>query len=218
MALSYENNLDKCTIITTDGKEYKKLSDIPETEYVNIHTINNMNPKLIKSDKYFFKIKKLINIRFISCDFDKWNELVGEKITNKISHFEKLSILGIIDHNNYSLVLHNTGNFIWKNKMTIFNPSNSDLTNILDIVEYLNIINDTEYDYINIPNTIKYLHICINNINEYKQSNLPIGLQTITITIPEIYKRNCKKELYSIIKIKTKLPFECKLIIDDVFS
>ena len=217
MVLYNEINLDKCIIITINGKEYKKLSDVPECEYLNIHTIKDVNPILFKNHERFNVISKFINLRFISCDLDDWTKSIKEKLINDIACLEKLSIFGMIDYDKFSRGPHNTGSFIWKNNMTIFNPNNADFTNIPNNIEYLNIINDTECDYVNIPYTVKHLHICINKINNYKQTNLPVKLQNITITIPEIYKRCSKNELYSTIKYKTKLPFGCELIIDDIY-
>jgi len=216
--MSLNNNLDKCVIITTTRKEYRNLLDVPEKEYSNVHTIQDINPKLIKTNnENFLKIAGFTNLRFMSCDYDNWSELVWENILDNIAHFRKLSILGIIDYNKYSFVPHNTGSFIWENNMTIFNPNDAKLQNIPEHIEYLNIINDAEHDYVDIPDTIKHLHVCIQKINNYKQTNLPVQLKSITITIPKMYERHSKNELYSIIKFNTKIPFECELIIDDVF-
>jgi hypothetical protein len=212
-----ENKLDKCIIVLENGNEYKKISDVPENEYFNVHTLKDMNPLLIKTHKYFKFINKFINLRFISCDTDDWNKTISNPIINNIACFEKLSILAKIDYITYSFVLHDTGSFIWENKMTFFCPSNTDLLNICGDIQYLNIISDRECDYMNIPYIVTHLHISINDINSYMQSNLPMGLHSMTVTIPEILKRPCRNELYSKIRFKTKLPFGCELILDDVF-
>ena len=116
-----------------------------------------------------------------------------------------------------SFIPHDVGKYIWKDKITIFNPSIKDLEDILSNIEYLNIINDNDCDYINIPNTIQHLHLSIKKLNNYKQSNLPYGLKSLIITIPEMYKSFAKEEINETITLKTKLPFGCELIIDNDF-
>lgn len=218
MIINYKKNSDKCIILTQNNNEYKKISDIPESEYSYVHTIKNINCNFIKKKNEFYKISKFINLRFILCDIDNWEKSVKEEIINEIAFFEKLSNVSIIDYCTYSLIPHNNGTFIWENKMTIFNPTNIILMGIPDSIIYLNIINNNEYDYVNIPSTVKHLHICINKIEDYKQTNLSVELQSITITIPELCKRYPRDYLYTVVKSKTKLPFGCKLIIDDIFE
>jgi len=217
MQKNNENFLYNFTIISKNNKKYYNVFDVPKNEFCNIHSIIDINPQLIKTKENIKIIKKFINLRFISCEYNYWNKFTNCELTNLIAIFIKLSMINIIDYLTYSLITHNTGNFIYQNKMTIFNPSNVDFLNITTDIELLNIINDAECDYVFIPNTIKHLHITLNIIDKYKQSNLPINLQSITITIPEIYKKNSIFKINSIIKSKTKLPFNCKLIIDDKY-
>ena len=209
---------DKCVLISITGREYKKISDIPENEYLNIHTIKDMPVELLKIDDFFFKIEKFCNLRFISCDFDDWCKLLINPIINNLAHFQKLSILAIIDYNQMSFIPYNIGYFISGNKMTIFNPKIRDLEIVPSTIEYLNIINTEEHNYINIPDTIEHLHLSIQKLSNYKQTNLPFGLKTITITIPEKYKMVSKYEIDCTIISNTKLPFNCELIIDYIYS
>ena len=55
---------DKCTLISTTGEQYRKISDVPETEYKNIHTIKDIPVQFLKCDKYFSKIEPFLNLRF----------------------------------------------------------------------------------------------------------------------------------------------------------
>ena len=210
-------NIDKCILILTTGKEHKKISDVLENEYLDIYTIKDMPVEILKIETYFFKIKKFLNLRFISCDFDNWSKLVTYPILNKIALFQKLSICCIIDYYRMTYIPLEIGCFIWGNKITIFNPEIVSFENIPSTVEYLNIINTQDHNYVNIPDTIQHLHLSIRRLNKYKQTNLPVGLKTITITVPEIYKTTSKEEIKSNISSNTKLPLNCELIIDDVF-
>jgi hypothetical protein len=209
--------IDKCILILTNDKEYNKISDISKNEYLDICTIKDIPVQILKIETYFLKIEKFLNLRFISCDYDSWRKLPANPIINKLAIFQKLSMIAVIDYQMMSFVPLETGYFIWKNKMTMLNPEIIEFENISPTIEYLNIINTQEHDYSNIPDTIQHLHLSIRKLNNYKQTNLPSGLKTITITIPEIYKTESKDEIKHFIISNTKLPFNCELIIDDIY-
>lgn len=214
-------NIDKCIVTLRNGKQYKKISDVLENEYLDIHGINNMPVEILKKEEYFFKIENFLNLKHFCFDFENWSKLEMEPILNKIALFQKLSIYGIIDYHKMSYSPIKTGYFIWENKMTVINPKILNFGNIPSTVEYLNIISLGEFleDYVNLPDTIQHLHLSLQSFKNYKQTNLPFGLKTVTITIssPDIDK-TVTEEINFIIISNTKLPFNCELIIDDIYT
>lgn len=212
--------IDKCIVITKNI-EYLQISKVPLYQYENVYSILSLNYQIVENKFFFKKIEKFKNLRFITFDINNHDyEHKIDKITimNKFAKFRNLSYLGIIDHTIFSLSLCKKNTFIWKNNITFIKPNLNDFYNIPPNIIYLNIINDDDIDYVNIPNTIFYLHISFSNINKYKQTNLPINLIKIIVTIPEIYNNdNDNSKIYSLIHKNTKLPFNCELIIDDVF-
>jgi hypothetical protein len=204
-------------IVSTNGKEYRKISDVPISEYLNIHIIKDIPAHFLKDEYFFGLIEPFTNLRFISCDYENWTLLSEFPILDKIAIFQKLSIFGIIDYHRSSFIPFDVGKYVWGNKMIIFGSKVPCLENINSDIEYLNIINTEDIDYTNIPDTIQYLHLSIRKIFKYKQSNLPIGLKTLIVTIPEMYKSYTLPIIHDSIIPNTKLPFGCELIIDDVF-
>lgn len=215
--LNYKIN--NCILVSAYGKEYKKISDVPESEYLNIHTIKDICVEILKTEDLFIKIEKFKNLRFISVDFKYWNNLSNEQIIKNLALFQKLSILALIDYQRMSYTICDIGCFIFENKMTIFNPNINDFKIITPDINFLNIVNSQDCNYVNIPDTIQYLHLSIIKLRNYKQTNLPFGLKTLTITIPEIYNKSVSSfEINTIITSNTKLPFGCELIIDNIFK
>lgn len=209
---------ENCIIVSTSGKEYRKISQVPKSEYLNIHTIKDIPPHYLKFDKFFDSIQHFFNLRFISCDYEEWTKLAKFPTLDKIAIFEKLSIFVILDYHTYTFVPIDVGKYMWENKITVFGSQVPFLKTTNSNIEYLNIINSQDIDYTNIPDTIQHLHLSIRKIINYKQTNLPIGLKSLTISIPEIYKSFSRLKIDDIITSNTKIPFGCELIIDNVFQ
>ena len=205
MSLSNKSN---CIILTSKNNEYKRIEDVPINEYPLIHTVKDIHPDYFKSP-LFNKIKEWTNLKFVSFDIKNYK---NQKFINKIANFKFLSIVLLIDYEYSHFTQVNKGKYIFENKMTIFFPSISELDEIPANIEYLNIIDDGKTDYANIPYNIKHLHLTIRN-NKFKQSNLPISLEDITITVPEHFRQFVQKED---IENNIKIPFGCKLIIDNL--
>jgi hypothetical protein len=199
--------------ITKNNNIYYKINDIPKIEYKDVIMLKNINPIILNSTCNEFKIiKKFTNVKTIICDYDKCFEIQNFKISNEIANFQKLSSFSIIDYYTFSSITCKLKNIIFNEKMIYFYPK-SNLLNIPNNIKYLNIVNNIDCDYINLPNFIEHLHINIININNYKISNLPIQLKTLTVSISSL-SNNDKNNVFTKILLNTKLPFNCQLIID----
>ena len=160
----------------------------------------DIHPSYLQSP-LFENIKQCENLQIVS--FDNF-AYVDTKFTNEIAKFQKLSAIFLINHTDMTTSEISAGEYIYENKMLIINDN---IKIIPPEIEYLNIISDKNMDYTNIPNTVKHLHLAIwNNVEQFNQTNLPIILETLNITMPDSYKQY--KEL---IENKIKLPFNCKL-------
>jgi hypothetical protein len=187
-------------IHTTNKKTYYGLNDIPNDEKKFIYSIMDIHPSYLQSP-LFENIKQCENLQIVS--FDNF-AYVDTKFTNEIAKFQKLSAIFLINHTDMTTSEISAGEYIYENKMLIINDN---IKIIPPEIEYLNIISDKNMDYTNIPNTVKHLHLAIwNNVEQFNQTNLPIILETLNITMPDSYKQY--KEL---IENKIKLPFNCKL-------
>ena len=97
---------------------------------------------------------------------------------------------------------------------------NEIFSNISPTIQKLNIIHfstsvfPTDYDYMNIPHTIKYLNINCFNAKNFKQTNLPIDLKMITVTVIRPQSNMKKNETIELITNNVKTPFNCILTIN----
>ena len=62
---NYNYKNDRCTLISTTGEQYRKISDVPITEYFSIHTIKDIPVQFLKCDKYFSKIEPFLNLSLV---------------------------------------------------------------------------------------------------------------------------------------------------------
>ncbi len=203
---SYNN----CTILTLNHDEHLKIDKVPQEDYTLIHTVKDIHPIFFTDKKYFSNIKDWLNLRYVSFDAENWK---NKKLLNKIANFQKLSMILIIDYKYTDFQEIKSGKYIYEDKMLIFSPTYQDFNKIPENIKYLNIIDENNHDYTNIPLNIEYLHLTIKKRQNFKQSNLPITLKRLTITIQDPYYRYIDHEY---IKQNTKLPFNCELIIDVV--
>lgn len=201
---------NNCTILTLDQNEHLKIDNVPKKDYSLIHTVKDIHPIYFTDKKYFSGIKDWLNLRYISFDAENWK---NKKLLNEIANFQKLSIILIIDYKYTDFEEIKSGKYIYEDKMLIFSPTYQDFNKIPENIKYLNIIDENNHDYTNIPLNIEYLHLTIKKRQNFKQSNLPITLKSLTITIQDPYYRYIDHEY---IKKNTKLPFNCELIIDVV--
>lgn len=206
--MNLDNKLN-CIVLTSKPTEYKKIDDVPKSEYKLIHTVKDLHPDFFTEGSLLFKkIKNWTNLRYISFDIKNWN---NRKISNKIAIFQKLSMVLLIDYQYTDFKSITCGNYFYKNKMIMFNPTIEELSKIPDNIEYLNIVSSLNHEYSNLPFGVKHLHLTVKNTKNYKQTNLPISLETLTITIPDLYSAFI---VVTDIKSSTKLPYGCELIFD----
>jgi hypothetical protein len=202
------NSYDVFSIETSNNKDYKNINDIPKKDYHLIHTAKDIHPIYFTNLEFFNKIKDWVNLRFVSFDIVNYDK--NKDFLNEIAIFQKLSLILIIDYKYSDFTYIDKGKYIHHNKMLIFSPKDEDFDKIPSKVEYLNILNHHIYrDYTNIPINIKHLHLSQHNRKFILQSNLPINLESLTITTRKVLSPDIEK-----IKNFTKLPFNCEFFMD----
>jgi len=96
--------------------------------------------------------------------------------------------------------------------------------NIPSNIKYLNIISENNYDFTDLPETIEHLNLSYKytKIKDIKQSNLPMNLKTLNITIYDVLddtkrikiSNGSHKKLKNIITKTCKVPFNCQFTIE----
>lgn len=207
-------------VYSTNKKDYMKFYDIPKDDYEKVYMLKFISITVLNSNLFLNRIEDFVNLNFIVFNLADWSEInllktINNIGINKFAIFQKLCNMAIINYNNYALTTFNQ-HLIYQNKMILFNPQKTDFENIPECIEYLNIINTTESEYNYIPNTIKHLHITIKSYDKYKQCNLPISLESISITLPYRPIETQYNSIINNILNNTKIPFGCKYNIEYV--
>ena len=202
----------------TNDLEYTNLLDIPINQYNHVIFVSDIKLSCDDSESnvqyVLYKLKNLKRIIFDSYSYTwKINDLLS-LIVETIANLQKLSCINFDDGEySFSLKDHNTLSYIADNKMTIIGNRND--VSIPDHIEYLNIIYNDGYDFTNLPSSIKHLHISYDSYDDYVLDNLPILLETLSITLTG-YDTNTVdiRILNDSISTYIKLPFNCAFNLD----
>jgi hypothetical protein len=206
--------------ISTGKITYYSLEDVPIEKYLEVYLIR-IPLDLLKNDLFISKFKHFINIEsiyFLSNSDTKWWDFNDDLLTlqfinnlpNEFACMQNLSHISAdfryLDKNKI---------YIYENKMTVLFQ---DLAfEIPPFVKYLNIIYTAspwnESDFINLPNTLEHMRLSTSSIEEFKQTNLPSGLKSLSVSILHIHEY-LEADVIDIINSNCKIPHECKLIIN----
>ena len=206
-------------LITDGGVEYTNILDVPIIKYNNIVKASYIKLNCDDEDSNMqyslYKFKNLHTIIFDSYNhgWDYKEELVP-LISQDIANLQRLSSINF-DDGSYSANLEDCKPlcFIKNNKMAII--GNCDLFAIPEHIEYLNSIYDSDSGWNNLPNTIKHLHISYGSYDEYTLKNLPISLESLSITLTGYDKETVVIDILKNDLLKyIKLPYGCVLNIN----
>lgn len=242
--LCEDNHWETCVdnaIILTHKTSYNQLSKIPKEENENVYEIIDLKSEII--DKFnilydFNKISDFINISNLTIQNYNIKD-IGKDIDNceiffskKIAKFQKLSRVIFTDsYKNKLYITEGSAStfYIYNDKMLIilrFDENNKvyPVPNIPSNIKYLNIISENNHDLTNLPETIEHLNLSYKytKIKDIKQSNLPMNLKTLNITIYDVLNdtKNVKisngphKKFKNIITKTCKVPFDCQLTVE----